>query len=140
MLARWSLLAALLSSATAIATTPYLQQVSFCWRSHSGYSPQRQSFFFDWNLEGQPVPVPVTPQCSTIRIKWSRAAATGPNPSPPYFLQIYTSTSLQPFIVNAGDELSYNFTVPFPVETQVCNSLFDILPDSHSFSVPNLHV
>jgi len=36
-----------------------------------------QSFFFDWNQPGVPLPNPTTAQCDTINIKWSRGAAQG---------------------------------------------------------------
>jgi len=82
-------------------------------------------FFFDYNPPGEPVPIPVTTQCETIHIEWGRSAATGPNPTAPYSLQIYTSTSVVPFLVDAGSGLSFDWAVPFAPDTlyQIC--MFD---------------
>ncbi|KIM47926.1 hypothetical protein M413DRAFT_22504 [Hebeloma cylindrosporum] len=84
-----------------------------------------QSFFFDWNKPGQPVPIPTTEQCETIHIAWSRSTAVGPNPTAPYYLQVYTSTSTIPLVIPAGDSLSYDWPVPFGPGTlyQIC--MFD---------------
>ena len=46
--------------------TPFLPQVmqSVHWRfPHFKIKRYIQSFFFDWNLVGQPVPIPTTRQC-----------------------------------------------------------------------------
>ncbi|KDR85291.1 hypothetical protein GALMADRAFT_234070 [Galerina marginata CBS 339.88] len=84
-----------------------------------------QSFFFDWNKQGQPLPIPVTEQCETIHIVWSRSTAVGPNPTAPYYLQVYTSTYTLPIIIPVGDVLSYDWAVPFAPGTlyQIC--MFD---------------
>ncbi|KAF9475638.1 hypothetical protein BDN70DRAFT_955224 [Pholiota conissans] len=84
-----------------------------------------QSFFFDWNIPGQPLPIPTTEQCQSIHITWSRSAATGPNPTAPYYLQVYTSIYTVPFIISVGDVLSYDWAVPFAPGTlyQIC--MFD---------------
>ncbi|KAF8973517.1 hypothetical protein BDZ97DRAFT_374532 [Flammula alnicola] len=99
------------------------------------------SFLFDWNDPTQPVPIPTTEQCETIHITWSRGIETGyvvstweapgylmcyrPNPTAPYFLQVYTSAFIQPFIIPAGDGLSFDWPVPFAPDTlyQIC--MFD---------------
>ncbi|KAG2023138.1 hypothetical protein CC2G_000826 [Coprinopsis cinerea AmutBmut pab1-1] len=83
------------------------------------------SFFFDWNPPAQLYPVPVTQQCETINIKWSRGPAQGPNPVPPYYLQVYASIYTVPIVIPAGDRLSYDWAVPFPPGTlyQIC--MFD---------------
>ncbi|KAI0336191.1 hypothetical protein GY45DRAFT_1342269 [Cubamyces sp. BRFM 1775] len=59
-------------------------------------------------------------QCDTLHITWGRRTATGPNPVAPYYLQIYTSTFIVPFIIPAGDatSLSYDWVVPFVPGTQ----------------------
>ncbi|KAJ7102317.1 hypothetical protein B0H15DRAFT_768478 [Mycena belliarum] len=64
-------------------------------------------------------------QCETIHLTWSRGAGTGPNPVAPYFLQIYTSAFVFPFIVSAGSGLSFDWQVPFHPGTlyQIC--MFD---------------
>lgn len=85
----------------------------------------QQSFFFDWNPDGQVIPVPTTAQCDTLQIKWSRSTATGPNPIAPYYLQIYTTTSTVPYIIDAGEGLEFNWTVPFPPTTQYQICMFD---------------
>jgi hypothetical protein len=93
-----------------------------CWGVASAkftpYLPQ--SFFFEWDTN--PVPIPVNEQCEVLHIKWSRGPATGPNSQGPYFLQVYTSIYPTPFIINAGDTLSFDWAVPFPPKTlyQIC--------------------
>ncbi|KAJ7785927.1 hypothetical protein B0H16DRAFT_1488517 [Mycena metata] len=84
-----------------------------------------QSFYFDYNIASQAVPVPVTTQCETIHLTWSRGAGTGPDPTAPYFLQIYTSAFVFPFVVDAGSGLSFDWQVPFGPGTiyQIC--MFD---------------
>ncbi|KAJ7462769.1 hypothetical protein B0H11DRAFT_2160032 [Mycena galericulata] len=84
-----------------------------------------QSFYFDYNIASQAVPVPVTAQCDTIHLTWSRGQATGPNPTAPYYLQIYTSAFVFPFVVSAGSGLSFDWEVPFGPGTlyQIC--MFD---------------
>ncbi|KAF9033740.1 hypothetical protein BDZ89DRAFT_1062835 [Hymenopellis radicata] len=85
-----------------------------------------QSFFFDYVPNSQTVPVPVTSQCETINISWERTSgSTGPNPSAPYFLQIYTSAFVFPFIVEAGSSLSFDWQVPFGPGTIYQMCMFD---------------
>ncbi|KAI9059687.1 hypothetical protein FKP32DRAFT_1596235 [Trametes sanguinea] len=78
-----------------------------------------QGFLFDWTADQSP-PVPTAAQCDTLHITWGRRSATGPNPVAPYFLQIFTSTFIVPFVIPAGDEtsLSYDWVVPFVPGTQ----------------------
>ncbi|THH28279.1 hypothetical protein EUX98_g5906 [Antrodiella citrinella] len=61
-----------------------------------------QGFLFDWTPAGQTPPVPTTAQCDQIHIKWDRGTEVGPNPTAPYYLQIYTSTFIVPFVIEAG--------------------------------------
>jgi len=84
-----------------------------------------QSFLFDWNLPGQPVPIPVTPQCETINITWGRSTAIGPDPVPPYYFEVYTSAYMFPFVFPAGTGLTYDWPIPFYPGTlyQIC--MFD---------------
>ncbi|KAJ3549285.1 hypothetical protein NMY22_g939 [Coprinellus aureogranulatus] len=96
MRSRWSALAILV---------PLAQWLPAAVAQKSDYMDM--SFFFDWNPQGSTFPVPVTSQCETIHIVWSRGTATGPNPVPPYYLQVYTSLFLVPIIIPAGDGLSY---------------------------------
>ncbi|KAH9046479.1 hypothetical protein EDB84DRAFT_1558345 [Lactarius hengduanensis] len=99
-----------------------------------------QSFLFDWNPAGTTVPIPVTEQCSTLHITWTRGSgAVGPNPTAPYFLQIFTSsvlpcyaiffrrlnphlphdsTFIVPITVPAGTGTSFDFVVPWIPGTQ----------------------
>ncbi|KAK7064558.1 hypothetical protein R3P38DRAFT_3250140 [Favolaschia claudopus] len=103
-----------------------------------------QTFYFDYNIASQPVPVPVTTQCETIHINWKRGAGTGcvvppyvphffrsccvassPDPVAPYFLQIYTSAFVFPFIVSAGSGLSFDWAVPFAPGTLYQMCMFD---------------
>jgi len=84
-----------------------------------------QSFLFDWNPMGQTVPIPTTPQCETINVTWGREGAFGPNPTAPYYFEVYTSTSVVPFIIPVGFGLTYSWAVPFSPGTlyQIC--MFD---------------
>ncbi|KAJ6574736.1 hypothetical protein B0H19DRAFT_610412 [Mycena capillaripes] len=84
-----------------------------------------QTFYFNYNIASQAVPVPITTQCETIHLSWSRGEGTGPDPVAPYFLQIYTSAFVFPFIVSAGSGLSFDWEVPFGPGTlyQIC--MFD---------------
>ncbi|KAJ7293182.1 hypothetical protein C8J57DRAFT_1268326 [Mycena rebaudengoi] len=86
-----------------------------------------QSFFFDYYIASQTVPVPVTTQCETIHLNWGRGAGTGPDPTAPYYLhwQVYTSAFAFPFVVSAGSGLSFDWGVPFEPDTlyQIC--MFD---------------
>lgn len=84
-----------------------------------------QGFFFDWTPQGQTPPVPATAQCDTIHIAWSRGTATGPNPTSPYFLQVYTSTFVTPFIIPVGDQLEFDWVVPFIPGTLYEICMFD---------------
>jgi hypothetical protein len=84
-----------------------------------------QSFFFDWNAPAQPVPIPTTQQCETIHITWQRSTAVGPNPTAPYFLQVYTSTAIVPFVIPAGPGLNFDWAVPFAPGTQYQICMFD---------------
>ncbi|KAJ6604254.1 hypothetical protein DFH09DRAFT_1300501 [Mycena vulgaris] len=94
-------------------------------QASNGLGYLQQSFYFDYNIASQAVPVPVTSQCQTIHLTWSRGAGTGPDPTAPYFLQIYTSAFVFPFIVSAGSGLSFDWEVPFGPGTlyQIC--MFD---------------
>ncbi|KAL1709093.1 hypothetical protein EV121DRAFT_195744 [Schizophyllum commune] len=89
--------------------------------------PMEQSFYFDYfrSTDLEPAPVPVTKQCEAINIKWRREPATGPSATAPYFLQIYSSYYIFPFIVDAGSGSSFDFEIPFPPSTlyQIC--MFD---------------
>ncbi|KAJ7809218.1 hypothetical protein B0H13DRAFT_2150502 [Mycena leptocephala] len=82
-------------------------------------------FFFDYNIATQPVPIPITEQCETIHIKWGRAAAIGQNPVAPYSLLVYTSTFTTPFSIAAGNELSFDWEVPFAPGTQYQICMWD---------------
>ncbi|KAH9846637.1 hypothetical protein C2E23DRAFT_898548 [Lenzites betulinus] len=82
-----------------------------------------QGFLFDWYGDQSP-PVPTAAQCDTLHITWGRRTATGPNPAAPYYLQIYTSSFIVPFVIPAGDNLatSFDWVVPFVPGTlfQMC--------------------
>ncbi|KAF5356104.1 hypothetical protein D9756_004031 [Leucocoprinus leucothites] len=105
----------------------YLKIALFCCQTVSAlYAPfLEQSFFFDWNDPTRPFPLTVTQQCETIHITWGRGTATGPNPVAPYYLQVYTSNYLVPFVIAAGDALQYDWTVPFAPGTQYQICMFD---------------
>ncbi|KAF9458733.1 hypothetical protein BDZ94DRAFT_1291870 [Collybia nuda] len=109
---------------------PLLFTLSLLWPATGVYSFTNtphlvQSFFFDYNLPTQPVPVPTTAQCEKIHITWSRSSAIGPNPTAPYYLQVYTSTFVFPFIIEAGSGLSFDWAVPFTPGTQYQICMFD---------------
>ncbi|KAJ6490046.1 hypothetical protein C8R45DRAFT_1139031 [Mycena sanguinolenta] len=87
----------------------------------------QQGFMFDYNIATQPVPIPITEQCETIHIKWSRQGAIGPNPVAPYSMVVYTSTFLTPFTIATGSGLSFDWAVPFAPGTQ--NITFPTLLD-----------
>ncbi|TFK36791.1 hypothetical protein BDQ12DRAFT_724626 [Crucibulum laeve] len=91
----------------------------------SAVSFLEQSFYFNYNDPGQPVPIPVTAQCDAIHLVWERSTATGPNPTAPYYLQVYTSTFIVPFIIPAGSGLSFDWAVPFSPGTQYQICMFD---------------
>ncbi|KAH9005962.1 hypothetical protein EDB86DRAFT_3071028 [Lactarius hatsudake] len=108
-----------------------------------------QSFLFDWNPSGTTVPIPVTEQCSTLHITWTRGSgAVGPNPTAPYFLQIFTSTFIVPITVPAGSGTSFDFVVPWIPGTQYqicmwasngasggCQGIYTVIPSSSAKSV-----
>ncbi|KAF7306586.1 hypothetical protein MIND_00449900 [Mycena indigotica] len=109
-----------------------------------------QSFYFSYTPPSQAVPVPVTSQCETIHLSWSRGAGTGPNPEAPYFLQVYTSAFVFPFIIPAGSGLSFDWQVPFSAGTlyQICmfdkngnsggcQDMFTTIPAASTPSCPN---
>ncbi|KAF9486306.1 hypothetical protein BDN70DRAFT_869786 [Pholiota conissans] len=83
------------------------------------------SFLFSWGDPTLPFTIPVSEQCETLHITWSRQSATGPNPTAPYFLQVYTSNFIQPFVIPAGTGLTFDWQVPFAPGTlyQIC--MFD---------------
>lgn len=84
-----------------------------------------QGFMFDWTPDGQTPPTPTTAQCDTIHIKWGRGTEEGPNPTAPYYLQIYTSTFIVPFVIEAGSGLNFDWVVPFIPGTQYQICMFD---------------
>ncbi|KAH9176992.1 hypothetical protein EDB89DRAFT_2065182 [Lactarius sanguifluus] len=103
-----------------------------------------QSFLFDFNPPGTTVPIPITEQCSTLHITWTRGSgAVGPNPIAPYFLQIFTSTFIVPITVPAGGGTSFDFVVPWVPGTQYqicmwasngasggCQGIYTVIPSS----------
>ncbi|KAJ7147812.1 hypothetical protein C8R43DRAFT_1129367 [Mycena crocata] len=82
-------------------------------------------FFFDYNIQDQPVPIPITEQCETINIKWGRQGAIGPDPVAPYSMVVYTSTFTTPFTIDAGSGLSFDWDVPFAPGTQYQICMWD---------------
>ncbi|KAJ7630590.1 hypothetical protein FB45DRAFT_915959 [Roridomyces roridus] len=81
-----------------------------------------QTFYFSYDDPNRAVQVPVTTQCDTIRISWQRGQGVGASPVAPYYLQIYTSAFVFPFVVPAGNGLSFDWEVPFGPGTlyQIC--------------------
>ncbi|KAJ3820800.1 hypothetical protein F5878DRAFT_660814 [Lentinula raphanica] len=83
-------------------------------------------FFFSYGN------IPVTEQCETVRLIWGRQSAIGQNPVAPYFFQVFTSSFVFPFIVDAGiggdagnGNLFFDFTVPFFPGTQYQICMYD---------------
>ncbi|GAW03452.1 hypothetical protein LENED_005181 [Lentinula edodes] len=83
-------------------------------------------FFFSYGS------IPVTEQCETVRLIWGRQSAIGQNPVAPYFFQVFTSSFVFPFVVNAGQggdagdgNLFFDFTVPFAPGTQYQICMYD---------------
>ncbi|KAG7441460.1 uncharacterized protein BT62DRAFT_974606 [Guyanagaster necrorhizus] len=100
--------------------------VALCRAVRAASNYMDQSFYFDYTPSSEAIAVPVTAQCETINVEWQRtAASTGPSPSAPYFLQIYTSAFVFPFIIPAGSGTTFDWEVPFGPGTlyQVC--MFD---------------
>ncbi|KAJ7036718.1 hypothetical protein C8F04DRAFT_1094189 [Mycena alexandri] len=94
--------------------------------SYAKYVPLLQpGFFFDYNIQSQPVPIPITEQCETIHLKWGREGAIGPNPVAPYSMLVYTSTFITPFSIDAGENLSFDWDVPFAPGTQYQICMWD---------------
>ncbi|KAF7372773.1 hypothetical protein MSAN_00483000 [Mycena sanguinolenta] len=85
----------------------------------------QQGFLFDYNIATQPVPIPITEQCETIHIKWSRQGAIGPNPVAPYSMVVYTSTFITPFTIAMGSGQSFDWVVPFAPGTQYQICMWD---------------
>ncbi|KAF8656382.1 hypothetical protein AX16_002568 [Volvariella volvacea WC 439] len=48
-----------------------------------------------------------------------------PSPKAPYYLQIYTSTFVFPFVIDAGEGLTFDWAVPFAPGTQYQICMFD---------------
>ncbi|KAJ3782467.1 hypothetical protein GGU10DRAFT_363702 [Lentinula aff. detonsa] len=83
-------------------------------------------FFFSYGS------IPVTEQCETVRLIWGRQGAIGQNPVAPYFFQVFTSSFVFPFVVDAGEggdagdgNLFFDFTVPFAPGTQYQICMYD---------------
>lgn len=100
--------------------------VALCQAVQAASNYMDQSFYFDYTPSSEAIAVPVTAQCETIHIEWQRGtSSTGPSPSAPYFLQVYTSAFVFPFIISAGSDVTFDWQVPFGPGTlyQVC--MFD---------------
>ncbi|EKM50599.1 uncharacterized protein PHACADRAFT_213500 [Phanerochaete carnosa HHB-10118-sp] len=99
-----------LATTTTAKDTPYLPQ----------------SFTFSWTPPGQSPPIPTTVQCDTLHITWRRQGSEpGPNPVAPYFLHVFTSTFIVPFVIPAESGLTYDWPVPFIPGTQYQVCMFD---------------
>ncbi|KAI0320439.1 hypothetical protein OF83DRAFT_1169305 [Amylostereum chailletii] len=84
-----------------------------------------QGFLFDYDPPGTTAPIPITEQCERLHLTWDRSTATGPSPHAPYYLQIYTSAFIVPFVVDAGSGTTFDFDVPFIPGTQYQICMFD---------------
>ncbi|KAF8898495.1 hypothetical protein BD779DRAFT_1484242 [Infundibulicybe gibba] len=111
---------------TNVLPSLFLVLSSFCVRAFCAAQFMDQAFMFDWNPPSQPVPIPVSGQCEVLHLKWGRGSnSAGPSPVAPYYLQVYTSTFVFPFIVAAGSGLSFDWAVPFAPGTQYQICMFD---------------
>ncbi|TFK76740.1 hypothetical protein BDN72DRAFT_890554 [Pluteus cervinus] len=112
-----------------------------------------QSFYFSWDPPNEPFPIPVAEQCQVLPVTWQRGTATGPSPTAPYFIQIYTSAFVFPFVIPAGTGLSFDWAVPFAPGTLFqacmfdkfgntggCQATYTVIPSnsSNSPSCPNM--
>ncbi|TBU46523.1 hypothetical protein BD309DRAFT_606275 [Dichomitus squalens] len=106
----------------------------------------QQGFLFDWAGD-QSTPIPIAAQCDTLHITWGRRSATGPNPVAPYYLQVYTSAFVVPFVIPAGSGSSFDWPLPFSPGTQFqicmfasngvtggCQQIYTVYPTSGSSS------
>ncbi|KAF8491300.1 hypothetical protein JB92DRAFT_3128440 [Gautieria morchelliformis] len=84
-----------------------------------------QSWYFSWTPAGVALPAPITAQCETIQVTWERGAATGPDPIAPYYLQVYNSNYIFPFIIPTGPDPNADLTIPFPPGSQYEICMFD---------------
>ncbi|KAI1797536.1 hypothetical protein LXA43DRAFT_934581 [Ganoderma leucocontextum] len=104
----------------------------------------QQGFYFDWAGD-ESTPIPTAAQCDTLHITWGRRSATGPNPEAPYYLQVYTSAFIVPFVIPAGSGSSFDWPVPFIPGTQFqicmfanngatggCQQIYTVYPASGS--------
>lgn len=100
-------------------------------------------FSFSYDIPGQSPPLPISVQCETLHLTWSRGASLGRPPTAPYFLQIYSSSSTTPYLVPAGFGPAFDWQVPFPPGTQYqicmidvfgvsggCRSLYTVVPNT----------
>ncbi|KAF8499131.1 hypothetical protein F5888DRAFT_1633637 [Russula emetica] len=88
--------------------------------------------------------VATTPSPFFPQITWERGStAVGPNPTGPYFLQIFTSIYTVPLVIPAGSGTSFDFQVPFGPGTQYqicmvdsngvsggCQDIYTVIPNS----------
>ncbi|KAH9927531.1 uncharacterized protein BXZ73DRAFT_102661 [Epithele typhae] len=85
--------------------------------------PEMEQGFLSTGLRIKPPPFLLPPschiaQCDTLSITWGRRSGTGPSPIAPYYLQVYTSTFIVPFVIPAGSGQAFNWPVPFIPGTQ----------------------
>jgi hypothetical protein len=92
----------------------------------SSVASLKPGFRFDYVQPGRSFPVPVTSQCERIRLKWARDGnSTGPSPVAPYFVQVFSSESSQPYNIPAGNGPTFDWDVPFAPNTQYQMCMFD---------------
>ncbi|KAI0724191.1 hypothetical protein C8T65DRAFT_797593 [Cerioporus squamosus] len=77
----------------------------------------QQGFYFAWS-SNQATPIPISAQCEVLHISWNRGSASGPSPAAPYYLQVYTSAFVVPFVIPAGSGTTFDWPVPFIPGTQ----------------------
>jgi len=103
-------------------------QLARCGSSVPPFAPLCFEFGWQNNIA---LPGPISAQCETLPITWSRASVVGtPDPVAPYTIQIYSSALQQPLILDAGIGLAFNYTLPFPPESQFQMCMVDSLGNS----------
>ncbi|KAH6897944.1 hypothetical protein BKA70DRAFT_1528027 [Coprinopsis sp. MPI-PUGE-AT-0042] len=78
-----------------------------------------------FSFEYESSQVPITEQCETVHLKWARGNAEGPAPIAPYFFQVFSSSTSKPLVVPSGHGPTFDWTVPFPPDTQYQICMYD---------------
>ncbi|TEB37902.1 hypothetical protein FA13DRAFT_710541 [Coprinellus micaceus] len=111
----------------SLSTASYLFTLLITCANANSVPYLQPGFSFDFVGSETTVALPVTAQCETISLKWSRkSTAKGPPPIAPYFLQVFSSSSPSPFSIPAGPGPTFDWQVPFAPQTQYQICMYDI--------------